>query len=72
MSNPESPVTIFFGFVMTVLVNALAFFLFSKLLDSSGLAENTLSWHAAAAGGAIFVGVRVWNAALFSANRRTG
>jgi len=57
---------------MTVLVNALAFFLFSKLLDSSGLAENTLSWHAAAAGGAIFVAVRFWNTALFDSARRKG
>jgi|TARA_B110000881_G_scaffold98697_1_gene86835 hypothetical protein len=34
----------FFGFVATVLVNALGIFLFVKVVDWSGLDDFSLSW----------------------------
>jgi len=53
------------GFVFTILVHAVGFLLLAKLLDSSALAENSLSWHSAVAGAAIFIALKMWNVALF-------
>ena len=63
--NTESPAAVCLGFVFTVLIHALGFWLFAKLLDSSQLAENSLSWHAAAGIAAIYIALKMWNVALF-------
>jgi hypothetical protein len=55
--------------VLTLLVHALGFWLFAMLLDSSELAENSLSWHSAAGASAIYVALRTWNTALFGGRK---
>ncbi len=55
----------FFGFVATVLVNALGIFLFVKVVDWSGLADLSLSWRYSGLLALIYITLRFWNTAVF-------
>jgi ABC-type amino acid transport system permease subunit len=48
----------FFGFVATVLVNALGIFLFVKVVDLSGLADLSLSWRCSGLLALIYITLR--------------
>jgi hypothetical protein len=55
----------FFGFVATVLVNALGIFLFVKVVDWSTSTDFSLSWRNSGLLALIYLIVRFWNTAIF-------
>ncbi len=51
----------FFGFVATVLVNALGIFLFVKVVDWSTSTDFSLSWRDSGLLALIYITLRFWN-----------
>ncbi len=62
----------FFGFVATVLVNALGIFLFVKVVDWSTSTDFSLSWRDSGLLALIYLTVRFWNTAIFRAGGSEG
>ena len=70
MPKQPTPPAVALGVVLTILVNALGFWLFVKLLGAADIVDWELGWSKASALAAVYLTVRAWNHALF--NKKAG
>jgi hypothetical protein len=69
MSDPYAPSAVAFGLVLAVLVNALGFWLFAKLLGAAEIVDWELGWSKASGLSAVYLVVRGFNQTLFMKKR---
>lgn len=65
MPDPHAPSAVAFGLVLAVLVNALGFWLFAKLLGAADIVDWDLGWSKASGMAAVYLAVRGFNTTLF-------
>lgn len=69
MPDPHAPSAVAFGVVLAILVNALGFWLFAKLLGAAEIVDWDLSWSKASGMAAVYLVVRMFNHTLFFKKR---
>ena len=69
MPDSTTPSAIAFGLVLAVLVNAIGFWLFAKLLAAADIVDWDLGWSKASGMAAVYLAVRGFNHTLFMKNR---
>jgi hypothetical protein len=67
--DSTAPSAVAFGLVLAVLVNAIGFWLFAKLLGAADIVDWDLSWSKASGMAAIYLVVRMFNHTLFFKKR---